>query len=59
MSVALELTIGNTRIRIHDDRCRDASEQEIQAALKRASACVGAGEASGKPGASLIRSRSG
>ena len=40
MSVTLEQTIGNSVIRIHDDCCRDTSEETVREILKRVSAYV-------------------
>ena len=40
MPVTLEQTIGNSVIRIHDDCCRDMSEETVREILKRVSAYV-------------------
>ena len=35
MAVVLEQTIGHTKIRIHDDYCRERTPEEVEAILRR------------------------
>lgn len=35
MAVVMEQTIQNTRVRIHDDYCRDTTPEQVQEILRR------------------------
>ena len=55
MSVILEQTIGNSVIRIHDDCCRDTSEETVREIFKRVSAYAYAKNVTPKPDSVPVR----
>ena len=40
VAIVLEEAIGNTAVRIHDDRCQNLTEEEIREILKQVSVCA-------------------